>query len=100
MVSILILSASASPSDVFVSGRPRVWLQLQRLLCVPEPQQDWRGPLAEQSSKPFENQVGEGRQEHQDWESLPQIHTHANLITLFNCTSSVTICIFDIKYPE
>lgn len=60
-----------SPSVVFfVSGRPRVWLQFQRLLRVPEPQQDWRGPLAEQNSKPFENQVGESSQEHRDCRSV------------------------------
>lgn len=100
MLSVLIPSASASPSAVFISGRPRVWLQLQRLLCVPEPQQDRRGPLAEQSFEPFENQVGEGSQEHQDWESLPQTHTHANIVALFNCELPFTICIFDFKQQE
>lgn len=84
LLSILILSATVSSSVVpfvfvclfFLSGRPRVWLQFQRLLRVPEPQQDWRDPIAEQNFKPFENQVGEGSQEHLDWESVPQIHTH------------------------
>lgn len=66
MAYILILSPSAAPSDVCVSGRQRVWLQFQWLLSLPESQQDWGDPIAEQNSEPFENQVSESSHQQKD----------------------------------